>query len=74
MSARKGTSGSNNAQIFYALSRKLTLGFGRGFSQANLFHMIRLAGVFPDAEQKWKVIRLARQRLQFSASQKEPQP
>ena len=37
-------------QIFYALSRKLTLEFGRGFSQANLFHMVRFAEVFPDAE------------------------
>ena len=37
-------------QIFYALSRKLTAEFGRGFSQANLFHMVRFAEVFPDAE------------------------
>ena len=35
-------------QIFYALSRKLTVEFGRGFSQANLFHMARFAEVFPD--------------------------
>ena len=37
-------------QIFYSLSRKLTAEFGRGFSQANLFHMVRFAEVFPDAE------------------------
>ena len=30
-------------KIFYALSRKLTVEFGNGFSQANLFHMIRFA-------------------------------
>ena len=37
-------------QIFYALSRKLTAEFGRGFSQANLFHMARFADVFPDMQ------------------------
>jgi hypothetical protein len=35
-------------RIFYALSRKLVAEFGRGFSQANLFHMARFAEVFPD--------------------------
>jgi hypothetical protein len=34
-------------QIFYALSRKLSDEFGKGFSQANLFHMVRFAEVFP---------------------------
>ena len=61
-------------QIFYALSRKLTLEFGRGFSQANLFHMVRFAEVFPCAEQKWETVRPARQRRQASDSQEEPQP
>jgi len=37
-------------KIFYALSRKLTAEFGNGFSQANLFHMVRCAEVFPDAK------------------------
>lgn len=36
-------------KIFYALSRKLTAEFGSGFSQANLFHMVRFAEVFPEA-------------------------
>ena len=31
-------------KIFYALSRKLTAEFGNGYSQANLFHMVRFAG------------------------------
>ena len=35
-------------QIFYALSRKLEAEFGRGFSQANLFHMARFAEAFSD--------------------------
>ncbi len=35
-------------KIFYALSRKLTTEFGRGFSQANLFHMVRFTEAFPD--------------------------
>jgi len=35
-------------KIFYALSRKLTEEFGRGYSQANLFHMVRFAEVFSD--------------------------
>lgn len=35
-------------EIFYALSRKLVAEFGRGFSPANLFHMVRCAEVFPD--------------------------
>ncbi len=35
-------------QIFYTLSRKLSDEFGNGFSQANLFHMVRFAEVFPD--------------------------
>lgn len=35
-------------QIFYALSRKLESEFGRGYSQANLFHMARFAETFPD--------------------------
>ena len=37
-------------QILYALSRKLTAEFGRGFSQANLFHMLRFAETFPDMQ------------------------
>jgi predicted nuclease of restriction endonuclease-like (RecB) superfamily len=35
-------------KIFYALSRKLTEEFGQGYSQANLFHMVRFAEAFPD--------------------------
>ncbi|MCX6348018.1 MAG: PDDEXK nuclease domain-containing protein, partial [Candidatus Aureabacteria bacterium] len=35
-------------QIFYALSRKLVVDYGPGFSQANLFHMVRFAEVYPD--------------------------
>ncbi len=66
-------------QIFYALSRKLEAEFGRGFSQANLFHMARFAEVFPDrkivqsltAQLGWthlerklhKALRLARARF-----------
>jgi predicted nuclease of restriction endonuclease-like (RecB) superfamily len=37
-------------QIVYALSRQLTMEYGRGFTRANLFHMIRFAEVFPDEE------------------------
>jgi predicted nuclease of restriction endonuclease-like (RecB) superfamily len=35
-------------QIVYALSRQLTVEFGRGFSRPNLFHMVRFAEVWPD--------------------------
>ncbi|MGD1045760.1 MAG: PDDEXK nuclease domain-containing protein [Bacteroidota bacterium] len=49
---RKNVLGEERAeygkQIFYALSRKLTEEFGTGFSQANLFHMVRFAEVFPE--------------------------
>ena len=49
---RKNVLGEERAeygkQIFYALSRKLTEEFGVGFSQANLFHMVRFAEVFPE--------------------------
>ncbi len=41
---------SYGEKIFYALSRKLTAEFGAGFSQANLFHMVRCAEVFPDGK------------------------
>lgn len=37
-------------QIFYALSRKLVEEFGSGFSQTNLFHMVRFAEVFPEQQ------------------------
>ncbi|MFO0223251.1 MAG: YhcG family protein [Planctomyces sp.] len=37
-------------QIVDALSRQLTEEFGRGFSRANLFHMVRFAEVFPDEQ------------------------
>jgi hypothetical protein len=37
-------------QIVYALSRQLTEEYGRGFTRANLFHMIRFAEVFPDEQ------------------------
>jgi len=35
-------------QIFYSLSRKLVAEYGKGFSSANLFHMLRFAEAFPD--------------------------
>lgn len=35
-------------RIVYALSRQLTVEFGRGFSRPNLFHMVRFAEVWPD--------------------------
>ena len=37
-------------QIVSALSAQLTAEYGRGFTRANLFHMIRFAEVFPDEE------------------------
>ncbi len=37
-------------QIAYALSRQLTEEYGRGFTRANLFHMIRFAEIFPDEQ------------------------
>jgi predicted nuclease of restriction endonuclease-like (RecB) superfamily len=37
-------------EIVYALSRQLTADYGRGFTRANLFHMIRFAEVFPDEQ------------------------
>jgi predicted nuclease of restriction endonuclease-like (RecB) superfamily len=35
-------------QVVYKLSQKLTFEFGKGYSQANLFRMIRLHDVFPN--------------------------
>jgi hypothetical protein len=35
-------------EIVSALSRELTLEYGTGFSEANLWHMIRFAEVYPD--------------------------
>jgi hypothetical protein len=37
-------------QIVNALSAQLTAEYGRGFTRANLFHMIRFAEVFPDEQ------------------------
>jgi predicted nuclease of restriction endonuclease-like (RecB) superfamily len=37
-------------QIVDALSRQLTAEYGRGFTRANLFHMIRFAELFPDEQ------------------------
>jgi hypothetical protein len=37
-------------EIVSALSRQLTADYGRGFTRANLFHMIRFAELFPDEE------------------------
>jgi hypothetical protein len=37
-------------QIVSALSRQLTVEFGRGFSRRNLFNMIRFAEVCPDGK------------------------
>ena len=36
-------------QIVSELGRQLAMEFGRGYSQANLFNMLRLAEVFPDS-------------------------
>jgi predicted nuclease of restriction endonuclease-like (RecB) superfamily len=41
---------SYGEEIVYALSRQLTAEYGRGFTRANLFHMIRFAEVFPDEQ------------------------
>jgi hypothetical protein len=46
----KETRAEYGKQIFYALSRKLSAEFGKGFSQANLFHMVRFAEVFPESQ------------------------
>jgi predicted nuclease of restriction endonuclease-like (RecB) superfamily len=35
-------------RIVHALSGQLTLEYGKGFSQRNLFHMLRFAEIFPD--------------------------
>jgi DUF1016 N-terminal domain len=35
-------------EIVLALSRELTLEYGTGFSEANLWHMIRFADIYPD--------------------------
>ena len=35
-------------EIVSALSRELTLEYGTGFSEANLWHMIRFADIYPD--------------------------
>jgi len=37
-------------EIFHALSGKLTVEFGRGFTKSNLFNMVRCAEVFPEAK------------------------
>jgi hypothetical protein len=37
-------------QVVNKLSKKLTIEFGKGYSQASLFRMIRLYDVFPDEE------------------------
>ncbi len=37
-------------QVVQALSEKLTMEYGRGFTRTNLFNMIRFADVFPDRE------------------------
>jgi hypothetical protein len=37
-------------QIVSAVSRELAAEFGQGFSEKNLWHMIRFAEVFPDGE------------------------
>jgi hypothetical protein len=37
-------------QIVSAVSRELAAEFGQGFSEKNLWHMIRFAEVFPDEE------------------------
>ena len=35
-------------RIVHALSGQLTLEYGKGFSQRNLFHMLRFAEIFSD--------------------------
>ena len=37
-------------RIVYAVSRELTSNCGRGFSEKNLWHMIRFAEAFPDGQ------------------------
>jgi predicted nuclease of restriction endonuclease-like (RecB) superfamily len=46
----RGERASYGDEIVSALSRQLTAEYGRGFTRANLFHMIRFAEVFPDEE------------------------
>ena len=44
----KGEKAEYGAEILQALSDKLTLDFGRGFSLKSLRHMVRFAEVYPD--------------------------
>jgi hypothetical protein len=44
----RGERASYGDEIVSALSRQLTAEYGRVFTRANLFHMIRFAEVFPD--------------------------
>ncbi len=44
----KGERAAYGAEILQALSAKLTIEFGRGFSRRNLASMIRIAEVYPD--------------------------
>ena len=49
-------------EIVYALSRQLTEEYGRGFTRANLFHMIRFTEVFPDE----KIVNALRTQLSWT--------
>ncbi len=53
---------SYGEEIVYALSRQLTAEYGRGFTRANLFHMIRFAEVFPDEE----IVNVLRSQLSWT--------
>ena len=44
-------------RIVSTLSRKLTEAYGRGYSQGNLFHMIRFAEVWPDEAEATELAR-----------------
>ena len=59
LKAKRATYGG---EILQTLSAKLTLEFGRGFSQRNLASMVRFAEVFPDA----KIVRALSDQLSWS--------
>lgn len=47
-------------EIVVTVSRQLSMEFGRGFSRANLFHMVRFAEVYPDPETVYALSRQLR--------------
>jgi predicted nuclease of restriction endonuclease-like (RecB) superfamily len=46
----KSTRAGYGAEIVSSLGRQLTMDYGRGFSEKNLWHMLRFAEAFPDEE------------------------